>query len=72
MDRRRRHAGFDQLDPPTVHDLVVGRGRDCHGPAEMMGNAQAHAIDCASGQLQPLNAAVDVFISFVGARLWTS
>ena len=24
VDRCRRHAGFDQLDPPTVHDLVVG------------------------------------------------
>ena len=25
VDRCRRHAGFDQLDPPAVHDLVIGR-----------------------------------------------
>ena len=48
VDRRRRHAGLDQLDPPAVHDLVVGRGRDGHGPAEVMGDAETHATDCAS------------------------
>ena len=34
VDRRGRQAGLDQLDPPSVHDLVVGRGGDGHGPAE--------------------------------------
>ena len=43
VDRRRRHAGLDQLDPPPVHDLVVGRRRDGDGPAEMIGDAQTHA-----------------------------
>jgi hypothetical protein len=38
-----RHARFDQLDPPTVDDPVVGRCRDCHRPAEMMSYAQPHA-----------------------------
>ena len=47
VDRRRRHTGLDQLDPPTVHDLVVRRGRDGHGPAEVMGDAEAHATDSA-------------------------
>ena len=47
VDRRRRQTGLDQLDPPTVHDLVVRRGRDGHGPAEVMGDAEAHATDSA-------------------------
>ena len=42
VDRRRRDAGFDQLDPPAVHDLVVGRRRHRDGPAEMVRDAQAH------------------------------
>src|ERR687892_2011557 len=46
----QRHAGFDQLDPPAVHDPVVGRGRDGHGQAEVMGYAEAHATDCASAR----------------------
>ena len=25
VDRGGGHAGFDQVDPPAVHDLVVGR-----------------------------------------------
>ncbi len=48
VDRRGRHAGLDQLDPPAVHDPVVGRSRDGHGPAEVMGDAQAHAAESAA------------------------
>ena len=47
VDRRGRHAGFDQLDPPAVHDLVVGRRGDGHGPAEVMRDPQTHAEDYA-------------------------
>ena len=43
VDRGGGHAGFDQVDPPAVHDLVVGRGGDGHGPAEVMSDTQAHA-----------------------------
>ena len=43
VNRCRRHAGFDQLDPPAVHDLVVSRRRHGNGPAEMIGDAQTHA-----------------------------
>jgi hypothetical protein len=35
-------AGFDQVDPATVDDLVVGRRRHCHGPAEVVRDAQSH------------------------------
>ncbi len=45
VDRCRRHAGFDQLDPLAVHDLVVGRCSDCHGPAEMMSDTDTHAVE---------------------------
>jgi hypothetical protein len=42
MDRRRRQACFDQLDPPSIHNRVVRRSRHDHGPAKMMGDADAH------------------------------
>ena len=42
FDRRRRHAGLDQLDPPAIHNLMAGLCGDSHGPAEMMGDPQAH------------------------------
>ena len=42
VDRCRTHPGFDQLDPPTVHDLVVGRRRDRDRPAEVIEDAQTH------------------------------
>ena len=42
MDRRRRKARLDQLDPPTVDDRVVGRGRDRDRPAEVMGDPETH------------------------------
>ena len=48
VDRRRRHAGFDQLDPPAVHDLVVRRRADGHGPPEMVRDPQTHATDYAA------------------------
>jgi hypothetical protein len=48
VDRRRRHTGLDQLDPPTIHDLVVRRGRDSHRPAEVVGDAEAHASKSAT------------------------
>ena len=38
VDRCRRHAGFDQLDPPAIHDYVVGRGGHRDSPAEVMGD----------------------------------
>ena len=47
MDRCLGHAGFDEFDPPAVHDLVVGRRHDRDGPAEMMGDAQPHGTDYA-------------------------
>jgi hypothetical protein len=40
------HAGFDQLDPPAVDDLVVRRRRHGDGPAEMVRDAQAHLVNC--------------------------
>jgi hypothetical protein len=47
FDRHCRHAGFDQRDPLAFHDLMVGRRRDRHGPAEMIGDAHAHASEHA-------------------------
>ena len=44
FDRCRRHTGFDQLDPPAIHDDVPGRCSDSHGPAEMMGDPDTHAL----------------------------
>jgi hypothetical protein len=44
VDGSRRHAGFDQLDPPTVHHRMVPRRRDRYGPAEMIRNAQVHKV----------------------------
>jgi hypothetical protein len=43
VDRRRRHAALDQLDPPAVDDLVVGGRGHGDGPAEVIEDAQAHA-----------------------------
>jgi hypothetical protein len=59
MDRRRREVGFDELDPPAVDDLVVGRRRDCDRPAEVMRNAETHATDSAparADQWSPIDA----------------
>jgi hypothetical protein len=42
--RCRRHTGFEQLDPPTIHDLVLVRRGDSHGPAEMMSDSHTHAL----------------------------
>ena len=42
VDGRRRHARLNQFDPPPVHNLVVGRCRDGHGPTEMMGYPHTH------------------------------
>jgi hypothetical protein len=42
MNRRGGKAGLDQLQPPTVHYLMIVRGRHGHGPAEMVGNAEVH------------------------------
>jgi hypothetical protein len=49
MDRCRGQAGFDQLDPPTVNDLVISRRGHNDGPAEVVGDAESHANDSASG-----------------------
>ena len=51
LDRCRRHTGFDQLDPPAVHDFVVGRRSDSHGPAEMMGDPYTHALEYLASQV---------------------
>ncbi len=51
VDRCRRHARLDQLDPPPVDDLVAGRRGDRHGPAEMVSNAQTHAVEYRGYQL---------------------
>jgi hypothetical protein len=53
VDRCRRHTGLDQLDPPTIHDGVVRRRSDGHGPAEVMGDAETHATNSASGHTVP-------------------
>ena len=47
VDRCRRHVGFDQLDPSTLDDLVVGRGHDCDSPTEMVCNPEVHAPICS-------------------------
>ena len=47
VDGRRRQAGLDQVDPPTVSDAVVRRGRDGDGPAEVVGDSETHAVDSA-------------------------
>jgi hypothetical protein len=44
VDGSRRHAGFDQLDPSTVHHRMAPRRRDRYGPAEMIRNAQVHKV----------------------------
>jgi len=48
MDRSGRKIGLDQLDPPPVDDLVICRGRDGHGPTEVMRDAETHGADSAS------------------------
>ena len=57
VDWCSRHAGLDELDPPAVDDLVVGRRRHRHGPAEMMGDAQTHATDSARARTSLVDAA---------------
>jgi len=44
MDRRRRHTGFDQVDPSAIRDLVASRGGNRHGPAEMMSDTHTHDV----------------------------
>ena len=45
MHRRRRQTGFDQFDSPAIDHLVFGGSRYRDGPAEVVGNADAHAVD---------------------------
>jgi hypothetical protein len=45
LNRCRRHAGFDQFEPSAIHDLVACRRGDRNGPAQMMSDSQAHALD---------------------------
>jgi hypothetical protein len=47
MDRCRRQSRLDQFDPTAVDDLVVVGSRDDDGPAEVVGDAEAHAADYA-------------------------
>jgi hypothetical protein len=47
MDRCRRQSRLDQFDPTAVDDLVVVGSRDGDGPAEVVGDAKAHAADYA-------------------------
>ena len=51
LDRCRRRTGFDQLDPPAIHDLVADRRSDSHGPAEMMGDPHTHALKYLASQV---------------------
>ena len=51
MDRCRRQTRFDQLDSPTIHDLVLSRGGHAHRPAEVVHEAETHTVDCASDGL---------------------
>ena len=44
FNRCRRQAGFEQFDPAAIHNLVIGRCSDSHGPAQMMGDPHAHAL----------------------------
>lgn len=53
MDGCCWHAGFDQVDPPAIHDLVVGRRGDSHGPAEMMSDTQTHDVEYGASQYGP-------------------
>ena len=41
-------SGLDQLDSPTVDHLEVRRGRDGHGPAEVMTDAKSHTANVAT------------------------
>ena len=43
MDRRGRHAGLDELDPAAIDHRVPGAGGHGDRPAEMIGDAHAHA-----------------------------
>jgi len=43
MNRCGRYLRFDQLDPPTVHDLVLRRRSDGHRPAVVMRDAKTHS-----------------------------
>jgi hypothetical protein len=43
VDRCGGQPGLDQLDSSAVDYLVVRGGRDGHGPAEVMGDADSHA-----------------------------
>jgi hypothetical protein len=43
MDGCVRQPRFDQLHPPTVHHQMVGRSRDGHGPAEVVGDTEVDA-----------------------------
>src|SRR5580700_10297703 len=43
MDGRGRQSWFDELDSSSIDDLVVRRSGNDHGPAEVVGDAEAHA-----------------------------
>ena len=47
VDRCRRDAGLDELDPAPVDHLVVGRGRHGDRPAEVVGDAETHDLHAA-------------------------
>jgi hypothetical protein len=47
-------AGFDQVDPPAVPDLMIGRCRDRHCPTEMMGDAQPRALRPRVGKVSAI------------------
>src|SRR5262249_39346545 len=50
MDGCGRHTRLDQLDPPSIRHLVIGRRRDTNGPAKVMGDSDTHTKDSASRQ----------------------
>ena len=43
VDRGRGDIRLDQFDPAPVHDTMIVRSRDNDGPAEMIGDTDAHA-----------------------------
>ena len=47
MDRRGGQPGLEQIDASAVHDFVAGGCRDGDGPAEVVGDAEAHSADYA-------------------------
>ena len=55
VDRRHRQAGLNQLYAPAVGDAVIRCRGDGDGPAEVVGDADAHAGDSRLPSRSALN-----------------